>query len=164
MAFDSFLKIDGVDGESTQKGHEKWVELVSFAHQLAQSGGGSKAVGGGSTGGRCDHGEFVVTKNIDKSTPKLLLHCCSGEHIKEITVHCCRATGDKSTFYEVKMSDIIVRSVRPIAESGGSYELPSEEVSFSYAKIEWNYTEYGNDGKKKGNLKTGWNVATDSKV
>ena len=29
--FDVFLKLDGIDGESTIKGHEKEIELVSSA-------------------------------------------------------------------------------------------------------------------------------------
>ena len=29
-AFDIFLKLDGIDGESTAKGHEKEIEVVSY--------------------------------------------------------------------------------------------------------------------------------------
>jgi hypothetical protein len=28
----SFLKIDGIKGESTDNGHKDWIELLSFSH------------------------------------------------------------------------------------------------------------------------------------
>ena len=34
MAFDAFLKIDGVNGESTRKGFEKQIEIQSFSWEL----------------------------------------------------------------------------------------------------------------------------------
>jgi type VI protein secretion system component Hcp len=41
--FDVFLKLDGIDGESTIKGHEKEIELVSLAlFRLAHRFGVSK--------------------------------------------------------------------------------------------------------------------------
>jgi hypothetical protein len=34
MAFDAFLKIDGIPGESTDDKHKDWIEILSFAHGL----------------------------------------------------------------------------------------------------------------------------------
>jgi hypothetical protein len=28
--FDSFLKLDGIKGETTDKGHKDWIEILSF--------------------------------------------------------------------------------------------------------------------------------------
>ena len=30
MAFDAFLKIEGIDGESTDDKHQKWIEILSY--------------------------------------------------------------------------------------------------------------------------------------
>ena len=30
MAFDSFLKIDGIQGESTDSKHQGWIEVLSY--------------------------------------------------------------------------------------------------------------------------------------
>ena len=30
MAFDAFLKIDGIPGESTDDKHKDWIEILSF--------------------------------------------------------------------------------------------------------------------------------------
>jgi type VI secretion system secreted protein Hcp len=34
MAFDAFLKIDGIPSESTDDKHRDWIEILSFSHNL----------------------------------------------------------------------------------------------------------------------------------
>ena len=63
-----------------------------------------------------------------------------------------------------KMSDVIVSSVSLTGNAKGGEPLPKEEVHFAYGKIEWTYTEIGHDGKKKGDVKTGWSVTQGTKV
>jgi len=166
MAFDAYLKIATIEGEATAKGFEKMIELHSYKHELSQHSGGSVSAAGGLSGGRVDHGLFTIEHLLDKSSPKLAVACCTGEHIKEITVDVCRATGEgKGTrFMQYKMSDVIVSAVSDAGTSKGDEALPMEEVKFGYGKIEWTYTEIGNDGKKKGDIKTGWDVGKGSKV
>ena len=45
--FDIFLKLDGIDGESTTKGHEKEIEVVSYDQSIdstVPSGGGGGTI------------------------------------------------------------------------------------------------------------------------
>jgi type VI secretion system secreted protein Hcp len=159
MAFDVFLKIDGIPGESTDDKHKDWIELLSFNHGLSQPSAGSRSTSGGAASGRCDHQDFSVVKALDKSSPKLALFCCNAKHIDKINVELCRATGDKQKYMEYNMSNVIVSSVRPGGSSKGNESLPVEEVSFNYGKIEWVYTETDHaTGKPKGNVKTNWDL------
>ncbi len=166
MAFNAYLKIPTIDGEATAKGYEKQIELLSYSHEVSQHSGGSMSASGGLSGGRVDHGNFTVTHLLDKSSPKLSAACCTGEHIKDITVSILRATGEGAgtKFMETKMSDVIVSKVKPAGSSKGTDPLPLEEVQFAYGKIEWTYSEVGQDGKKKGDIKTGWDVSKGAKV
>jgi type VI secretion system secreted protein Hcp len=166
MAFNSFLKIATIDGEATAKGYEKHIELASYSHSLSQHSGGSMSAAGGLSGGRVDHGNFTITKPLDSATPKLMQSCCTGEHIKDIAVDILRATGEGAgtRFMQYKMSDVIISSVTDTGTSKGDTALPQEEVQFAYGKIEWTYTAVGQDGKKKGDIKTGWDVAKATKV
>ena len=41
MAFDTFLKIDTIDGECTDDKHKGWIEVFSFSHGVAQTGAGT---------------------------------------------------------------------------------------------------------------------------
>ena len=35
MAFDAFVKIDGIEGESTDEKHAGWIEVISYNAGLA---------------------------------------------------------------------------------------------------------------------------------
>ena len=161
MAFDCFLKIDVIPGESTDDAHAEWIELLSFSHGVSQEASGAASSGGSLSAERCDHQDFSVVKTLDKASPKLNLFCCNGTHIEKINIQLCRAGGDKQTYMEYKMSGCIVKSVRPGGSAQGGEALPLEEVSFSYGKIEWTYTETAG-GEVGGNVETHWDLITNT--
>ena len=162
MAFDCFLKINGVPGESTDDKHKEWIEILSFSHGVSQPASGSASSGGGRSAERCDHQDFSVVKTMDKASPKLALYCCNGDHIDKINMELCRATGDKQKYMEYVFSDVIVSSVRPGGSAQGGEALPLEEVSFNYGKIEWIYTETDHKtGKAKGDVKADWDLTAN---
>lgn len=163
MAFDAFLKIEGVSGESTDNKHKDWIEVLSYSHGVTQMASGSSSSGGGRSAERCDHSDFSIVKTLDKSSPKLNLFCCNGTHIKSIEVEFCRATGDKQPYMHYKLEDVIVTSVRPGGSSQGGEALPLEEVSFNYGKITWTYTEIDHkSGKASGKVEANWSVVENS--
>ncbi len=63
MAFDAFLKIDGIPGESTDDKHKDWIEILSFSHGLSQAATGSRSSGGAATAERCQPQGFFHRKN-----------------------------------------------------------------------------------------------------
>ena len=159
MAFDSFLKIEGIDGESSDSAHDKWIEIFSFSHGVSQPASGSVSSGGGRSAERCDHSDFSVVKALDKASPKLNLYCSNGEHISNVILELCRAGGDKQKYMEYKLEDVIVTSVRPGGSAQGGEALPLEEVSFCYGKISWTYTETDHKtGKPAGNVTSYWDL------
>ena len=36
MAFNSYIKIDGIEGQSTDVAHTNWIDVVSFSHGSSQ--------------------------------------------------------------------------------------------------------------------------------
>lgn len=159
MAFDAFLKIDGVPGESTDDKHKDWIEVLSYSHGLSQPAAGARSTGGAGSAERCNHQDFSIVKVLDKASPKLALFCCNGNHIKSVKLELCRATGDKQKYMEYLLSDVIVSGVRPGGSAQGGETLPLEEVSFNYGKIEWTYTETDHQtGKPKGDVKAHWDL------
>jgi len=156
MAVDMFLKIEGIDGESTDDAHDKWIELMSFSHGVSQPVSGVSATGG-RTGGRADFQEFSVVKTIDNATCDLNMKCAKGEHIPKIEVECCLATGDKHTFMKYTLEDCIVTSV----SAGGAQSdevKPTEQASFAYGKIKWEYTPIDHTGKPGSATDRTWNL------
>lgn len=165
MAFDAFLKIDGIQGESTDDAHKDWIEVISYNTGITQSTSASASSGGGASSERADFQDFSIVKTLDKASPKLALACADGTHISEIILALCRAGGDKLQYMEYKLSNCIVSSVRPGGSGKGGETLPLEEVSFNFGKIEWTYTQQKRaDGSGGGNVAAGWNLETNSKV
>ena len=162
MAYDAFIKIDGVPGESTDDKHKDWIEILSYHWGVSQGSAGARSTGGAASTGRTDHSDFSIVHVLDKASPKLFLSCCKGEHIKNIVVECCRATGDKQKYMEYKLSDVLVSSVRPGGASQGGESLPLEEVSFNYGKIELKYTVTNHKtGKPEGDVPASWDLTTN---
>src|SRR5689334_21091545 len=74
-AADCFLHLSSIPGESTVPGHENDIDLQSYSWQgvsvppVIGGGGSSKAV----------FKDLSLTKYVDKSSPKLMLACASGQ-------------------------------------------------------------------------------------
>lgn len=159
MAFDGFLKIDGIDGESQDDKHKSWVEILSYSHGVSQAATGSASSGGARAAERANHQDLSIVKTLDAASPKLALFCCNGTHIKTVKLELCRAAGDKTKYMEYLLSDVLISSVRPGGSSGGAETLPLEEVSFNYGKIEWTYTKTDHKtGKPAGDVKGWWST------
>ncbi|GAM09411.1 protein hcp1 [Geobacter sp. OR-1] len=165
MAFDAFLKIDGIDGESTDDKHKDWIEILSFNHGLTQTASGSASTAGGASAERASFMDFSIVKALDKGSPKIFEACATGKHIKTVTVELCRAGGDKVKYMEYKLSECIVSSYRPGGSAQGGETLPLEEVSFNYGKIELSYTvQKRANGSGGGKVAAGWDLTKNTKV
>lgn len=157
MAFDAYLKIEGIDGECTDDLHSKWIEIQSFHHGVNQPMSGSSGTGG-RTGGRADFSEFTLLKSIDSSTPDLNIYCASGKHIPKIEIELCLASGDKHPFMKYTMEDVVVSSVSPGGNSESGDARPTEEVAFAYGKLKWEYTAIDQTGAVGDKIDRTWNL------
>ena len=59
-AYDGYLKIDGIDGESYDDDkHKDWIDVLAYSHGVNQP---ASALPGSPTG-TCEHQDFSVTKS-----------------------------------------------------------------------------------------------------
>jgi type VI secretion system secreted protein Hcp len=123
MAFDAFLKIEGIPGESLDKTHKDEIEIDSYSWGVANAG----SFGSGSGGG------------VGKASPLLMKACATGQHIKEATITVRKAGSGGFEFLKIKLSDILVSSLSP-GGAGGDSDLPEDQVSLNFVKIDFLYT------------------------
>jgi len=162
MAFDAFLKFDGIPGESSDDKHKDWIEISSFAHSMEQPASASASTSGGATAERVNHGTFDIVKAIDKASPKLYDACCTGKHISTVTLELCRAGSDKQKYLEIKLEQVLVSKIIPSGSSTSPSGFPVETVSLSYGKIKWTYTvQKRADGQGGGNVVAGWDLTSN---
>ncbi len=165
MAFDAFLKIEGIPGESTDDKHKEWIEILSYNLSVMQRPSGSASTAGGASSERANFSDFNIVKALDKASPKLFEACATGRHIPTVTLELCRAGGDKLKYMEYKLSNVIISMNRPGGASHADESLPLEEISFNYGKIELAYTQQNRaDGSGGGQIAAGWNLETNKKV
>jgi type VI secretion system secreted protein Hcp len=165
MAFDAFLKIDGIPGESTDDKHKDWIEVLSYGLGIQQPASATASSSGGATAERANFQDFSITKALDKASPKLAQTCSDGTHIKQITLELCRAGGDKVKYMEYKLTNCILSSYHDGGSSTGAENLPTETVAFNYGKIEWTYTQQKRaDGSGGGQVAGGWDIEQNKKT
>lgn len=158
---DYFLKVEGVEGESTDDKHKAEIELESWSFGGTNPGTFSSGGGGGS--GKVVMQDFNFTKKTDKASAKLLVACATGEHLKSATLVCRKAGTDQQEFLTITLSPVIVSSYQT-GGSTGSDVVPTESLAFNFGKIEYKYKEQKPDGSLGGEVIGGWDVTTNKKV
>ena len=141
MAFDAFLKIDGIDGEATEEHHKKWIMIDSFSWGVTNN---VDVLGAGLTSGKAMVSGFSFSKLTDESSPKLALYCCTGKHIKSADLHLCQSSGDRVIWLTYNFTECIVSSFAVGGAPGGS-DRPAESLSIHFAK--WNFIYKPTDEK-----------------
>jgi type VI secretion system secreted protein Hcp len=154
MAADMFLKLEGIKGESTDSKHANEIEILSYSFGVTQTGTGSHGTGHG--GGKAHVQDFQITHHTDAASPSLFAMCASGKHITKGTFIARKAGGDQQEYLTVHLSDVLISSVQS-GGSGGS-DIPLEQVSLNFAKIEIDYKPQKADGTLGAGVKGGWDI------
>jgi type VI secretion system secreted protein Hcp len=160
-AVDYFLKIEGVDGESSDSKHKGEIDLQSWSWSEHQSG--AHAAGGGGGAGKVSMADFHFTMHTNKASPKLMLACATGEHIKKATLVCRKAGKEQQEYLKVVMSDLLISSYQT-GGSGASSVLPLDQISLNFAKIEVEYKPQNPDGTLGAAVKAGYDLKGNTKV
>jgi type VI secretion system secreted protein Hcp len=159
-AVEHYLQIDGIPGESLDDKHKDWIEVLAVGHEIVQPVSTTKSGVGGASTGRTQHGDFVITKFVDKASPKLNEAASNGKHLSKVKLEMCRAGGSQVKFYEVTLQQVMISKVAlshssasTTTSNGTNPGFPTEEVHLNYGTIEWTYTQQKrSDGSGGGNV------------
>ncbi|MEX2119693.1 MAG: type VI secretion system tube protein Hcp [Pirellulales bacterium] len=156
---DYFLKLDGIEGESTDSKHKNEIDVLSYSWGETQQG--SFSAGGGGGAGRVQMNDFHFTMKANKATPKLFLACATGQHIKEALLTVRKAGGDQQPYLCIKFKDLLVSSY----QTGGSHGdvVPTDQISLNFSEIEFEYKPQKPDGSLDAPVKTGYDVKKRTK-
>lgn len=133
---DFYLKLDGIDGESSADGHKGQIEILSFSFGVDQQG--SSASGGGAGAGKPTLSDFHFSMATSKASPKLFLFCATGQHIPSATFVIHR-DGDTNAYYKVVLQDILVTSFQSSGSAHGDV-VPTDQFSLNYAEVKFEHT------------------------
>ncbi len=160
MASDTFLEIEGIKGESSDKDHPDWIEILSFNWGVSQMASGSASSAGGGSSQRADFQDLSIVKELDMASPLLNKACWGGQHIGKVTLQLNRAAGAKRQKYmEYVMENVIISSV---SIGGGGGGVPTESLTFNYGKITTTYTKQARKGGGgAGEVPAGWDLESN---
>ena len=156
-AVDYFLKIDGIDGESTDDKHKNEIKVESWSFGEQQTGTGG--YGGGHGAGKVQMNDFHFTMKVNQASPKLFLACATGEHIKKAVLTCRKAGKEQQEYLSWTFSDLLISSYQT-GGTGGSDVIPMDQIAFNFAKVEVQYKMQKPDGTLGGAIKTGYDLKT----
>lgn len=150
MALNAYLKLKGqksgeIKGSVTQKGREGKIMVIAVSHEIVSP---RDAASGLPTGKRM-HKPFVITKELDKSSPLLYNVLVNNENLTEWTLEFWQpsATGAEKQHYTIKLTNANIATIDFRMANNKHPDLMKfseyEEVAFTYQKIEWTWNDGG---------------------
>lgn len=155
MADDYFLKIDGIEGESQDARHRGEIVLDAWSFGgTAEGMVGGKPSGSprpGVASGRFDAQDFEFTAKVSKASPKLFEACATGARLREAAMSARKAGAEQQDYLRIRLSDVVIASYQQ-GGSSASGDVPVDQVSCSFARIEIEYKEQRPDGSLGGSV------------
>ncbi len=134
-AFDTFLQIDGIKGESNDRKHKNEFEIQSFSWGVSQSG--SSSVGGGAGAGKVSMQDFHFAMDTSSASSELANAMAGGKHIP-VAVLTVRRPGASTDYLKIKLEDILISSYRT---QGSDNRMTQEEISINSGRIRQQYLQ-----------------------
>jgi type VI secretion system secreted protein Hcp len=160
VATDFFLKIAGIEGESLDVKLKGAIELESFTWGATNEGGHS--VGGGGGAGKVAIQDFHFVTRVSKASPTLFLSCATGKHLKEAVLTGRKAGKDLQDYLILKFTDLLVSSYQIGGAEG--MDAPMDQVSFKFARVQFEYRFQKPDGSLGPPVKAGWDVIKNKSI
>ncbi len=160
MAFDMFLKLEGIEGESADKTHGKEIDILAWSWGLSQSG--SFHVGGGGGAGKANFQDISLTKWVDRATPTLMNKIATGTHIPKAKLVVRKAGKDPLEYYIVEMEQVMITSLST-GGSGGDDRL-TENVTLNFAKVKVSYVPQKKDGSGDPKIEFGFDISQNTTI
>jgi type VI secretion system secreted protein Hcp len=156
-----FLKLDGIEGESQDRGHAKEIDVSAWSLGVTNSGSGH-AGGGGGFAGRATFTDLSVTKVLDKASPALLLAVATGRHIRTARLTVTSGGPRPVEYLTVDLDDVLVTAC--LLADPADPDRPAENVSFQYAKIRVSYSPQSPTGGVGTPSTFGWDVVRNTPI
>jgi type VI secretion system secreted protein Hcp len=141
-AYDIYLKLSGVSGESTNSAYLNQIVVLSFSSTETIP----ISIG---LPGRATFGDMTITKYLDVSSPTLFLDCAKGTQFVEAVLSFQDQSTKAPAFYTIKLSNVLISSVSSGGSAGGD-NRPTETVTLNFAAISWTYQQLTTTGNPVG--------------
>ena len=154
MPVEMFLKLAGIEGESSDAKHKGEIDVLAWSWGLSET---VSASGGGGGAGRTKIESLSIEKLVDLASPLLLSFSAQGKHISDGILATRKPSKTADDFLLFKMTDVIVTSVHMTASK--ETNEPAENITLSFGKMELDYRPTKPDGSLGPGTSFKWDVA-----
>ena len=156
---DYFLKIDGIDGESSDQSHKGEIVLSSWNFGASLSTG---PMGSGGGSGKVSMQSMHLTKPYDKSSIALFVACCSGQRIRTAKLSCRKDGAPSFDFLTIALTDLVVASYN--ADGSDDASGVRDLITLSFGRIVCTYIGQAANGQPLPPITGGWDVIANRKI
>ena len=137
MAVNAFVSFfDKAEGESIQKGKEKWIEIQAWDWEVQAETSWTK--GGGASVGKPAPGKMSFEHYFDTSSTVILGYICTGKAFPKAELQMTRTTGKGSpeTYFTMTMEGAFITRVSNSGTEAGNV-VQKVEMVFKTVKIDY---------------------------
>lgn len=162
MAFDAYLKLEGLEGESERENHKGEIEIYSFSFGAANPASISGSTKGAGVG-KGTISSFNIMKTTDTTSPVMFQNCMQGKHWPTATVTLNKSGGDAALpFLIFEFKEVYCSSLQWSGGTGGD-DRPMESASFDFGAVKVTYSQQDEKGAAAKKPTGSWNVRTQTK-
>ena len=157
MAVNAFLTFfDKAEGESVQKGKEKWIEIQGWDWEVEAETSWTK--GGGASVGKPNPGKMNWEHYFDTSSTVIMGYICTGKAFPKVELQMMKTTGSANpeTYYTMTMEGAFITKV---SNSGTEEGNVTQKVEMVFKTVKIEYKPQDNKTGKLGAVKTyNWDI------
>lgn len=158
-AFETFLKVDGVAGESVDVKHRGEIVVETWSwHETAPP---AAPTGGGTGAGRVSMADLAFTTRVSKASPPLLLACATGRRLRTAVLIVRRAGGARLDFLTISLAEVTVTGFDTVT---GPDDGVVDSVSLGFVQIRYAYREQKADGSLGAATEVGWDRKLNTRL
>lgn len=157
MAVNAFISFfDKADGESIQKGKERWVEITGWDWEVEAETSWTR--GGGASVGKPNPGKMNFEHYFDTTSPVILGYICTGKAFPKVELQMMKTTGKgiPETYFTMAMEGAFITKV---SNSGTEEGNVSQKVEMVFKTVRIDYKPQNPRDGTLGTAKTySWDI------
>jgi len=159
VALPVFAKYDGIDGESQDANHDKWIDVLSIDWGTMHKESAKKNRAATNV-----IQDMVITMDFEKASVKLLEASFFGKVIPKLEIEqTANFGGARATYLKYELTNVQVTAFDVNASGNDEAGPPTVVVGNNFEEIKVTYTEFDDTGGVKGNAETTWKVEKGEK-
>ena len=153
----AFIKYHGIEGESDDKNHIEWTDVLSLDWGIQMRYPG--LAGQSRRRSAPEVEDLVLTMAYEKAAPKLQEKCLRGEVIPKLEIEFTATYGGaRTTYLRYELKNVIITSFQTNASGIDEAGPPTVVIGNNFEEVKVTYTEYDREGNSKGKVETEYKV------